>query len=131
MDQRRRDLRIRWSEVARRAGMSAQNLLRIRRGQTITWDAADGIEYALGWTKGSVEAAVLHGTKPTLDPGGPMADVRLPASAPTIDQLPEDERQQFLIFRDLLGTQRRHLTVRRWVEMGRDYEQLEQSGVRS
>lgn len=89
MDERRRVLRIKWSEVARRAGMTAQNLLRIRKGQiSISWDAADGIEDALRWEVGAVEAAVLHGTKPT--PRAPAPQEPMHTSA-TGDLTDEDE----------------------------------------
>lgn len=75
MEERRLELRLRWGQVARRADMSTQNLLRIRKGQIgISWEAADGIEEALQWKRGSVEAAVLRGVKPTVmaaeDPSG-------------------------------------------------------------
>lgn len=47
--------------------MSEENLRRIRRGhQTISEDAADGIEDALLWKSGSVMAAVERGERPTL-----------------------------------------------------------------
>jgi transcriptional regulator with XRE-family HTH domain len=66
MDARRNELRVTWTEIARRAGMTPQNLVRIRKGQiSISWDAADGIERALRWERGSVEAAVLEGKPPT------------------------------------------------------------------
>lgn len=86
MDGRRRELRIMWAEVARRAGMSPQNLLRIRKGQiSISWDAAAGIESALRWVAGSVEAAVLRGVAPTeITDGGPTA----PAAARPHDPEP-------------------------------------------
>lgn len=65
MEARRRELRVNWTEVARRAGMSPQNLLRIRNGEiSVTDDAADGIDEALYWEQGSV-AAVLAGRGPT------------------------------------------------------------------
>lgn len=55
MNQRRLHLGIRWVEVARRAGMSPQNLSRIRRGEiSLTEDAAAGIERALRFVAGSV-----------------------------------------------------------------------------
>lgn len=59
MNERRRELRIKWTEVARRAGMTPQNLLRIRKGQiSISWDAADGIDDALQWERGGVQAII-------------------------------------------------------------------------
>lgn len=66
MDDRRNDRRLRWAEVARRAGMTVENLLRIRKGRiSISWEAASGIEDALQWEQGSVEAAVTEGRAPT------------------------------------------------------------------
>lgn len=65
MEERRQELRLRWSQVARLAGMRQENLLRIRKNRiSISWEAADGIERALQWESGSVEAAVLHGEVP-------------------------------------------------------------------
>lgn len=65
MNQRRRQLRMQWIDVAERAGMGVQNLLRIRTGQIgISEKAADGIDDALGWEPGSVEK-ILNGGKPT------------------------------------------------------------------
>lgn len=62
MNERREDLRIRWKEVARRAGMYPQNLLRIRNGAiAVTWEAASGIDDALQWARGSVEAILAGG----------------------------------------------------------------------
>lgn len=61
MNARRQLLQMRWAEVARRADMTVQNLGRIRRGTiSISWEAAQGIEDALQWERGSVEA-VLNG----------------------------------------------------------------------
>lgn len=67
MDERRREIRIQWKDLAVRAGMSVQNLLRIRREeQPISPAAADGIEDALGWSRGSIHAFLDHGQAPTL-----------------------------------------------------------------
>lgn len=77
MNERRRELRLRWTEVARRADMSAENLRRIRRGQTISDDASDGIEDALHWPRGSIVAAVTRGERPVgLPAGGPTGRSR-------------------------------------------------------
>lgn len=55
MEQRRKKLRLRWTQVARRADMSVQTLLRIRSGETAVSDfAAEGIEQALEWPTGHV-----------------------------------------------------------------------------
>lgn len=69
IDERRKTLRLRWSQLARRAGMTQENLLRIRKNRiSISWEAAAGIERALLWEPGSVEAAVLHGEHPRVVP---------------------------------------------------------------
>lgn len=64
MAARREALRLSWREVARLAGMTEQNLLRIRQGDiTVTDQAATGIDHALKWRDG-VRAA-LNGDTPT------------------------------------------------------------------
>lgn len=65
------ELRLSWREVARRAGMTEQNLRRVRVGDiSVTENAAEGIENALSWQPGSVRA-ILSGGKPTLRVPGP------------------------------------------------------------
>lgn len=66
INKRRRELRIRqWNEVARLARMSPENLRKIRKGEIgISEEAADGIEDALQWERGSVERAVRDGVPP-------------------------------------------------------------------
>lgn len=50
MNSQRKKLGLRWNEVATRAGMTAQNLLRIRNGEiAISELAAAGIDRALEW----------------------------------------------------------------------------------
>ena len=83
MDERRQQLRLRWARVAELAGMTTPNLLRIRKGKIrISWEAAAGIEDALLWERGSVEAAVLHGIPPVVRAGvdAASADVRVAES---------------------------------------------------
>lgn len=66
MDARRTELRLRWTQVAQRAGMTPRNLERIRKGETaITPFTAVAIERALEWAEGGVEAA-LAGAEPML-----------------------------------------------------------------
>lgn len=66
MEDRRKELRLKWTQVGRRGGMSPQNLLRIRNGViSITEDAADSVEDGLFWARGSVQA-ILDGGEPTL-----------------------------------------------------------------
>lgn len=70
MDSRRKKLRLRWTQVARRASLSVQTLLRIRTGETAVTDfAAEGIEQALEWPLGYVEGILASGAPPpTLEP---------------------------------------------------------------
>jgi hypothetical protein len=57
MNERRLELRLRWAEVARRAGMSYPNLRRIRNGDiSLTEFAATGIDQALKWPPGTAMA---------------------------------------------------------------------------
>ena len=61
MAARREQLRLNWTKVAQLAGMTPQNLLRIRNGEiAVTDDAANGIERALQWSEGSVQQ-ILEG----------------------------------------------------------------------
>jgi hypothetical protein len=119
MNERRQQLRLRWSQVAELAGMGTPNLLRIRKGQiSISWDAADGIEDALEWERGSVRAAVDLGQKPqprdAVTRTGPGA-------------LTDEEQQRFLMARDFMRTQGRELTVRMWQSMRDEYLRLEEA----
>lgn len=64
MDEQRIRLRLKWPDVAARARVSVQTLLRIRRGDIgVTPFAAVGIEQALEWQPGSVEG-ILSGHEP-------------------------------------------------------------------
>lgn len=123
MNEYRLMLRMKWIEVARRARMSPQNLVRIRKGQiSISWDAADGIEDAFQWERGSVEAAVNHGRPP------------VPRSTPTAsaatddDEIPpgwtDEEEQSWTFARSALTGLRANLTRRRWRRMRVEYESL-------
>ena len=73
MDKRRLDLRKQWKDIASAAGVSTAALGAIRRGEykpsSLT---ARGIEDALQWGHGSIEA-ILAGGEPTLleDAGAP------------------------------------------------------------
>lgn len=65
MDARRTKLHVTWTELARRAGMSPQNLLRIRNREiNVSWEAADGIDDALLWKRGQGIQALLDGKQP-------------------------------------------------------------------
>lgn len=62
MNRRRVQLRLRWREVAERAGVDASTLRRIRAGQlTLTDFVTEGIELALEWERDSVKAILDDG----------------------------------------------------------------------
>lgn len=65
MSERRLDLGLRWNQVSDRAGMTYGNLHKIRIGAiAITDEAKRGLERALQWQKGSIDA-ILAGKTPT------------------------------------------------------------------
>lgn len=81
MNDSRVDMGLRWSEVARRAGMSPQNLLRIRKGEiAVTELSARSIERVFDWPQGRVKALLD-------DSGSPLPDPESfdPATAPVED----------------------------------------------
>jgi hypothetical protein len=132
MNERRLELRLKWVEVARRAKMSPQNLVRVRKGLiSISWDAADGIENALLWERGSVEAAVLEGRRPAArDAAGRNTEpVSVSGPAREREEAPpgwtdEDERL-WLIARGMLHSLQAELTRRRWWVMREEYLRLQ------
>jgi hypothetical protein len=68
MTESRLDLRLRWTEVAKRAGIDSSTLRRIRYGEGAISDlAARGLEDALEWPHGTI--AALLGGEPLADPG--------------------------------------------------------------
>ncbi|MUN41502.1 hypothetical protein [Actinomadura litoris] len=78
MDERRRDLgrqrgeRFSWDEVAVKAGLHRETLRNIRlHGRPMRDTTKDGIEDALQWERGSIDA-ILQGGDPT--PAGPAAE---------------------------------------------------------
>lgn len=136
MNHRRRELRIKWTEVARRAGMSVQNVLRIRKGQiSISEDAADGVEDALQWARGSVQRVIQEGAPPI--PVAPVAGSTQGAPlSPEATQLFEDIEKLFKawglpmtprmleVWHDEIG---RQLAARRRPESAPDAESVESS----
>ncbi|MFF4417000.1 hypothetical protein ACFYY8_31150 [Streptosporangium sp. NPDC001559] len=65
MDGRRKELRLRWEEIAERAEISGTHLRRIRRGESGFTDLVEvRLEEALLWSPGSIKA-VLGGGEPT------------------------------------------------------------------
>lgn len=118
METRRRDLRVKWTQVAPRAGMSVQNLLRIRKGQiSITWDAATGIDDALRWERGSVEAAVTEGRAPTLKAVmDPPPDIEQgPPSRPSL--WTAEMETKFRLLKDILKSQGLEMTEQNFLTM--------------
>jgi hypothetical protein len=76
MDDRRRDLRLRWQDVAKAGGISLKTLHSVRTGEAgIAPLTESGIEDGLRWEAGSV-ATILAGGDPL-----PL-DARVPAEPP-------------------------------------------------
>ena len=81
MDTRRRELRLRWADVARDAHMTTEGLRGIRQGDgKIMPLSKQGIEDALAWEQGSIDE-ILAGRKPrprrvvvSRDVGSPLRD---------------------------------------------------------
>jgi transcriptional regulator with XRE-family HTH domain len=72
MDERRRDLRLTWDQVAGRAGINRETLRQIRTGSgNIRPLSATGIEDALEWDRGSIDRILAGG-----DPA-PVGDRRV------------------------------------------------------
>jgi len=56
IDAARQDLGIKWTEVARRAGIAPQTLWRYRKGEQQTGDTTRAIEKVFGWPRGYLDA---------------------------------------------------------------------------
>lgn len=65
LDDRRIELGLTWGQVADRVGRSEEMIRRFRNTGTGSRETKAGLERALGWTKGSVDA-VLKGGRPSL-----------------------------------------------------------------
>jgi transcriptional regulator with XRE-family HTH domain len=66
MDQRRRDLRLTWDQVASRAGIHRETLRQIRAGTgALRPLSATGIEDALDWDRGSIDTLLADGETTT------------------------------------------------------------------
>lgn len=89
METRRAELRIKWQDVARRADISIATLGRVRRDEgDLTTDTKYGLEEALRWTRGSIDA-VLAG-------GAPTARESVLAPAPARHEWSAEERRKIL-----------------------------------
>lgn len=69
MERDRKRLGLEWTDVARLAGMTPQNLLRIRNGEikSLSDNAKRGIETAFRWPEGSVDKILMGGEPPRVD----------------------------------------------------------------
>src|ERR1035441_4540885 len=76
MDQRRGELRLRWKDVAARAGISYEGIRAVRNGTGAIRALTElGIEDALQWERGSIRS-VLDGAPPAPPPPMPPAELR-------------------------------------------------------
>lgn len=92
MDERRADLELNWQEVADTAGLTREGLRKIRYGtRAMQTDSKVGLERALRWKRGSVNA-ILAGGDPT--PVEPAPEDQRPALSP-VPEVP-DERLDHL-----------------------------------
>lgn len=125
MEERRLELRLYWSDVADRAGVTTEALRQVRQGQHgIKPMTKTGIEQGLRWERGSVDA-VLEGGDPTPLPAtGPIETVQ-----PSVD--PYMERLAALGLDDADRTMiERMLADPEWAEAGRSAIELgEQRGA--
>lgn len=117
LNKRRLKLGLRWSEVARKAGMTAGNLARIRKGEIgLTDVAAAGLERALLFVEGSLAAGepvpAEHEGLPT-DPASRATRERIVASSP------EKLAEMYLLVEDELGTEEAERFLRRALELRR------------
>jgi hypothetical protein len=79
IEDRRDFLRIKWQDIAQRAVFSIATLGRVRRGEgELTADTKSGLEDALEWERGSVDA-ILAGGEPI--PRQPAQPSQSPASS--------------------------------------------------
>lgn len=129
MDKRRIDLRMSWQQVARRAGMTTTNLTRIRTGRSaISWAAIEGLERALLWSPGSIEAFVLHGTEPEELSGD--AEPSPPMQSELDNDLDAEGELIFEGFRSLFRKHGKRMTPRALRRLLDDIDaELQQRGV--
>ena len=85
---------VKWFQVAERAGITVTTLTALRKGQNVpTEDTKRGIEDALLWAPGSVDAILAGGDPTPATPSARISQVRLTAPAPPAADT-EDERLQ-------------------------------------
>lgn len=96
MDARRLELGMTWEEVASAAGIKPPTLRAIRNGTNRPSPlTARGLDKAMSWTPGSVEA-ILDGGEPTLaGPYAHLSNVRITTTrAPAEDEDDEDPKMK-------------------------------------
>lgn len=93
MDDRRRELRLTWDQVAAAAGVNRETLRLIRQGDgQLRPLTKDGIEDALQWQRGSIDA-ILAGGDPTPIGQRPAPARPEPESPPTLEELRDMVRE--------------------------------------
>ncbi|MGI5161449.1 hypothetical protein [Microbispora sp. CA-102843] len=107
MNDRRVELRLKWNQVAQRAGISIAHLARIRGNEGPLTDLAkSSLETALEWPRGTIDQFLQSGEIKTP-----------PAASPTSIQIPENaseaERTALQAIKDLLEAQSRELALLR------------------
>lgn len=97
MDERRGDLGLSWREVASRAGVSDETLFRSARGRPLRTTSRKGIERALQWDSGSIDA-ILSGGEPVPFESGITPDMSVPYEAHVWqeDRLTSDDKEYFI-----------------------------------
>ena len=101
MDERRGELGLTWQQAADRAGVSTETLYRAAEGRAMRTTTRKGLERALRWQPGSVDA-ILRGAGPEPLPAENVAG-RLDADAAVLTEQ----------IRELLSQQGLRLTERR------------------
>jgi hypothetical protein len=90
MDRRRAKLRLRWRQVAERAKLDESTLRRVRAGQlALTTYVKEGIEQALEWKEGSVDAILANKEPTPIDPPPPAAPLLLDEFEEELWAIPE------------------------------------------
>lgn len=81
MDERRQALGMTWAEVASKADVTVETLRAIRRGKNEPSGLTKrGLERALGWEPGSIQAVLSDGTPRPVDSALPSPSTEAPGS---------------------------------------------------
>jgi|SRR5690606_3637347 len=107
MDERRGELRLKWSDVARRAGVTTQALRDIRKGGAMRTTTRIALEQALHWQRGSIDA-ILRGGEPVELPSGepePVLYTDEERELWSLHSIPAEERRKLIEHLRLLRQQ--------------------------